>query len=180
MATKLEKYLQQNREMLDVENPDDDFLWAGIDKGIEKKKQPFQMNWKVASIVLLALMSGFILNSVLNQKPQVVQFSLADVSPELGKKEQFFQVAIQQKMDVIGGYEIDSSKYADFFSEMKILDEFHQQNIADYKQIGNNPRLIAAMLDYYELKIRVMELMLAEIEKEKLYKNEHYENERFY
>ena len=180
MKTKLEKYLEKNREIIDVETPDDDFLWEGIRKEIEVKPHRFRFSWKAAAIILLALISGFILNSVLNPSRQTVQFSLNDISDELGKQEKFFQVAIQKRMNQINSFEIDSSKYTEFFSEMKTLDDYHKENIADYKEVGNNPRLIKAMLDYYELKIRVLELMLAEIEKEKHLKNEYYENEKYY
>jgi len=40
MSVKLEKYLLEQRNKLDVESPDDDYIWKGIEKGsIVKKMQ---------------------------------------------------------------------------------------------------------------------------------------------
>ena len=38
MKTNIEDYLKQNRASLDVENPDDDFIWSGIQDELKTKK----------------------------------------------------------------------------------------------------------------------------------------------
>ena len=69
MKTKFEESLKKHRASLDVEEPDDDFIWSGIQAEL-KPKQSFQfLSWKAVAIILLALMSGFVLNSVLNRTP---------------------------------------------------------------------------------------------------------------
>ena len=179
MKTNFEDYLKQNRASLDVEDPDDDFIWSGIQSELKAKKSFNFISWKMAAIVLLALVSGFMLNSVLSPNPKVVQLALADISPEYAKQERFYQTSIQQKWDQINNEEIKRADYADIFDEMDQLEELKAESLKDLEELGGNPRLVKTLFEYYEIKVRLLEIMLAEIEKKKNDEIKNQSNEKY-
>ena len=180
METNFENYLKNERTSLDIETPDDDFIWAGIQSDL-KPKRTFQfLSWKAAAIILLALISGYVLNSVLNPTPKVVQFSLADISPEYAKQEQVYQASIQERWAQIKQTDYKPAEFADIFKEIDELELLKAESLRDFKELGGNPRMVKTLFEYYEIKIRLLEIMLAEIEKKENNKTKIQRDERYY
>ncbi len=174
METNFEESLKKNRASLDVEEPDDDFIWSGIQSELKSKRTLHFLSWKAAAIILLAVISGFVLNSVLNPTPKVVQFSLADISPEYAEQEKFYQASIAEKWDQIKVNDLNRNEFADIFNEIDYLEKLKAESLKDFAELGGNPRLVKTLFEYYELKIRILELMLAEIDKKK---NDNFKNQ---
>lgn len=180
MKTNLEDYLKENRASLDVDEPDDDFIWSAIQNEL-KPKTAFQwFSWKAAAIILMALVSGFVLNSILNPTPRIVQMTLADISPDDAPMEKFYQASIQERWDQINLQEFNRSDYTEIFDEMDHLELLKAESFKDFKELGGNPRLVKTLFAYYEIKIRLLEIMLAEIDKNKNAKNKNQSDERYY
>ena len=171
MKTNIEDYLKSNRASLDVDEPDDEFIWSGIQSELKPKNNFQWFSWKAAAIILLALVSGFVLNALLHPTPKVVQMTLADISPEYKKQEQFYQASIQEHWDQINMQKIKRSDYTDIFKEMDQLEQLKAESFKDFKELGGNPRLVKTLFEYYEIKIRLLEIMLAEIDKNNNAKN---------
>ena len=180
METKFEDALKKNRPSLDVDEPDDDFIWSGIQAELKPQRSFQFISWKTAAIILLALISGFVLNSVLNPRTQVVQFSLADISPEYAEQEKFYQTSIAEKWDQIKVDDLDKSEFADIFNEIDHLEKLKAESLKDFAEIGANPRLVKTLFEYYEIKIRLLEIMLAEIEKKEKYNLKNQTHEKYY
>ena len=54
----IEEYVRRNRQNLDVENADEDYLWTGISHSINKKnnqKRFFTLKIAAAAILVIAL-----------------------------------------------------------------------------------------------------------------------------
>jgi len=180
MKTNIEDYLKQNRASLDVDEPDDEFIWSGIQNELTPKKTFQWFSWKAAAIILMALISGFVLNSLLNPTPKVVQMTLADISPEYKQQEQFYQASIQERWDQINVQKIKRSDYAEIFKEMDQLEQLKAESLKDFKELGGNPRLVKTLFEYYEIKIRLLEIMMAEIDKNNNAKNKNQSDEKKY
>lgn len=180
MKTNFEDYLKIKKTSLDVETPDDDFIWAGIQRDLNAKKTFQFLSWKAAAIILLALMSGYVLNSVLNPSPKVVQFSLADLSPEYAEQEQVYQASIQERWNQIKQTDYKPDDYTDIFNEIDQLENLKAESLKDFEELGGNPRMVKTLFEYYEIKIRLLEIMLAEIEKNKNDKTKIQRDERYY
>lgn len=170
MKTNIEEYLKKNRSSMDVEDPDDDFIWSGIQSELNTKPSIRLFSWKAAAIILLALVTGFVLNSVLNPKPKVVSLMLAEISPEYAEREKFYQASIQQKWDQINSRPYQKTDYADIFREMDQLEKLKAESLDDMIELGSNPRLVKTLFEYYKIKNRLLEIMLAEMDKKR--KNE--------
>ncbi len=180
MKTKFEDYLKHNRASLDVDEPDDDFIWSSIQNELKPKKNFQWFSWKAAAIILMALVSGFVLNSVMNPTPKVVQMTLADISPDDAEQQQFYQASIKERWDQINKQNIKRSDYAEIFKEMDQLEQLKAESLEDYKELGGNPRLVKTLFEYYEIKIRLLEIMLAEIDKNNNAKIKNQSDEKFY
>jgi len=180
MKTNFEDYLKNKRVSLDIETPDDDFIWAGIQRDLKPKKTFQFLSWKAAALILLALISGYFLNSVLNPAPKVVQFSLAELSPEYAKQEQVYQASIQERWDQIKKTDYKPAEYTDIFKEIDQLELLKTESLKDFKELGGNPRMVKTLFEYYEIKIRLLEIMLAEIEKNENDKTKMQRDERYY
>lgn len=172
MKQDLEKYLKENRLKLDVEEPEADLVWEGIRSGVNKKRQLIpNWFWKVAAI-LIFVMSGtyFVVNET--SKDKMVVITLADISTELGEQEAELQQVVDLKWKQVEPLLPDSNLHLQFLlAEINELDTIYKTYQQDLGQTETNERIIRAMLDYYEKKIRILNRLQLEIEKQKDHEN---------
>lgn len=170
MNKNFDEYLKKNRNLLDVDEPDDDLIWQGISGKLEKKKSFFSF-WKVAAAVLILLTGAYFISRKAQPVQESVSVTLASISPELATQEKSFFLIIDQKLKELEEREINKEAYASFFEELEILDELNAEYLEDLNTGPVSPRLISALLRYYEQKIRILEQLLMEIEKNKYHES---------
>jgi hypothetical protein len=174
MKSWIDNYIKSNRSKLDVEDPDDQFIWDGISKELNKGRST-RIPWlRIAAVFIILLTAGYVIiyQAFKNDEENRI-ITLSDLSEDLAKQENMFQLTIDQHMEQIQNVEIDPELEKSFFEEIEVLDQYYDEYLQDLQELGNKPKLIQAMLHYYELKIRILERMLNEIEKTK-----HDENKR--
>ena len=170
MNSNFDEYIKKNRNLLDVDEPNDDLIWLGINNKQTKKKSFFSL-WKIAATILILLAGAFYLSRIIQADKQAVSMTLASISPELANQEMSFFLVIDKQLEEIEKSKINKETYAPFFDELKILDELNAEYLEDLNTEPVNPRLISALLRYYEQKIRILEQLLMEIEKTKNHEN---------
>jgi hypothetical protein len=174
MKSKFEEFLKNNRQQLDVESPDDQLIWGGINSELRQKpKSVFRNFWKAAAVILLLMSSGyFIYNEFFKSQPLVYTISLSDIDPNYAVMETNYLLVIDNKMQELGQVSSSSIENITVYREELInLDEMYEEYQHDFVELGENERLIMAMMDYYEKKMRVLDRMLMEIQKQKDYEN---------
>jgi hypothetical protein len=172
MKQPIEDYVYKNRQAMDVEEPDDQFVWEGINREMNRGRRIRMQLMRVAAAFVVLIAGGYLIFSLTTRTEEPAKtITLADISEELASQENIFQLTIDQKLNEIRSYQLDEEKYARFYKELELLDELHQEYVDDLQELGNNPRLIKAMLNYYELKIRILEKLLREIEKHESHEN---------
>ncbi|MEA3478712.1 MAG: hypothetical protein U9R60_11070 [Bacteroidota bacterium] len=181
MKQPIEDYVYKHRQNMDVEEPDDQFVWEGISRELTRGKRIRMQFLRYAAAVLVLVAGGYLVFSLSNgnNKPARI-ITLADISEELASQENIFQLTIDQKLIEIQAYDVKQEDYARFYHELQLLDELQEEYINDLQEVGNNPRLIKAMLNYYELKIRILEKLLMEIEKHKSHENKTEQDTQVY
>ena len=171
MKQDLEKIIKKKHLKLDVEEPETDLIWEGIRSGIHKRKGLPEWFWKAAAIFIFAVSASyFIVNET--SKNQASVLSLADISNELGDREQQLQHQVNLKWEQVLpqlSYENEEIKF--LLNELKQLDAIYVTYQKDLNQTLGNEPVIKAMLDYYEKKIKLLNRILMEIEKQKHYEN---------
>ncbi len=169
MKQELEKYLKEQRLRLDAEEPEHDIVWEGIRSGLqEKKKQNLpQWFWKVAAIFIFIVSATYFVVTETSKK-QVVVVTLSDISDELGSEEALLKQAVNAKWEEVQKeLPNDNTDLQFLLDELNNLDEIYATYQKDLNNTIDNEPVIHAMLDYYEKKIKVLNRILLEIEKQK-------------
>jgi len=165
-----EKHILKNRGTLDrIEKPDADRVWQQLrrDLGHEprvRRLPPWQWLSVAAAIVLIlgiGITIGLHLQTSQPDTPIVVE-----LPPELAERKQYYQQLVENKMEAMQYDTIDRRNFQNFFQELDKLEELHEQVLQDLPEYGANDQLSAALLKYYELKIRILERLEYEINKQ--------------
>jgi len=166
---KLESFIRKNRAALDVDKPDEDYLWAGISQSMNGNKKPKNLVlWRsiaAASIILLVSVSVTFYHSHRNKQ----QLVLVNMDPKLANEEIQLKNQIDNYSKLIKQVSNKKGISATGEREIQYLDDLITHYSDDLKRNGPNPKLISSLMDLYQKKIMLLERMLNEIEKNKQY-----------
>lgn len=165
----LEDYIKNNRAQLDVEKPDEEYLWKGISHSMQgKSKRNSLLLWRsiaAASVVLLvSLLAAYFI--IENNKPQLI---FVNFDPKLANEEVQFKNQIDNYSKLIQQASGKNGMAVTGEREIQYLDDLIAHYSEDLKQKGPNQKLISSLMDLYRKKIMLLERMLNEIEKNKEY-----------
>jgi len=168
MKRDIEQQLKDKREMLDLEEPPK-ALWHNIRSEWQKPvtKSTYATWWKVAAILfLVSSVTLLVQNAILKQEVDELA-SLGDISHVYRKIERNYQLEINQLTRSISLYEIGSKEeYKWVLEELQSLEEINKQYREDIGKPVDQERLINALLDYYEKKIRLLRKLQLEINRQ--------------
>ncbi len=170
MKMKLEEYLKEKRWKLDTEHPDEDAIWAGIERNMHTKKRFVLLSsfWKVAAVFLLAVLVTYVVVNKQRGKQHVIVLTLADISTDLGQEESQLKQMVNVKWEEVKlQLPDDTSNFKFLFDELTEMDEIYADYQKDLYKTGPNEQIIEAMLDYYQKKIKLLNRILMEIQKQK-------------
>jgi len=184
MSAKLEKYLSSQRKNLDVESPDDSAIWESIHKGLHNEKPAVKhmmgksgliriRNIAAAAFILFSL--GYIANDIINGKISDRRITLSSIDSELGRREQEYKTLVSFKTKEVRSFTGPrDAVIKELFEEINKLDPIYDQALKDLKELGPNEKVIQTIFDTYEQKIRLLELIIFETNKQ----NSHENNEK--
>ncbi len=179
MKSNFEKYLESQHQHLDVEEPDDNLIWEGISNDLNKKRNTKTgLFWKAAAIIIFLVSSTYILyNEFYLSEPDIYHITLSEIEPAYAGKVANYRVDFENKLKLVDAMKpFDTKSLEAFFTELSTLDDMYKEYQEDYSNYGYNEQLLRAMLDYYEKRVRILDRMLMEIQKQKDYekrKEEH-------
>ena len=186
----IEEIIQNNlKDLNDFEPKDGHFerFQAKLTKQQKKKTITLNVVWKVAAAVVFVLLAVNQANIYFSPDKQNgvldednTNFTLASVSPEYKEVEFYYTNAI----DV--GLNQWNSMVADGFiskEEQELLDsemadfETHFKNLqTDLKANPNDERVINAMLEYYQAKLDIINMIVNKLQEVKQQKDKSHEN----
>jgi hypothetical protein len=159
---------------MDVEKPDEEYIWKGISEGLNKKRnQKKLLYWKIAASILIIISLGLLFQNTLWRSQIKNELILAGYSKEIVKQEKNLIKQINNYQQQLKKSEIDKKKLATDFSKIEEIDRLIKQYSDDLKNYGPDQRILNTLIDLYNKKIMVMDRMLNEIQKSK--KNENKE-----
>lgn len=181
--------LNNLKELNDHEPMDGHFerFQAKLNKQNKRKLISFSLVWKVAAAVVFVLLAVNQANIYFSPDKQTDElavnnsgFSLASVSPEYKEVEFYYTNAIS-----VGLNQWNNLKTDGFISEteqemMKTeLTEFEERfkNLqTDLAANPNDERVINAMLEYYQAKLEIINMIVNKLQEVKQVKNNKHEN----
>ena len=169
MPIKFEQYINKNRALLDVENPEEAGLWEGIRKEIILKQKLFRFfYWKVAGIVFIIIGLSISLNyGIFTSCNQC--FSLMKIDKGLGKIEKAYIKTVKQKAKLANISNTNQDEITQtLLYELAYLDTIYFEAINDLKQSGYLDQIVNIIFDTYEKRIEILEQIIHETQKQKI------------
>jgi hypothetical protein len=166
---KLESYIRNNRQKLDVEKPDEDHIWARVSLSLNKKgRRKSIVYWKyVVTIAASVFITFFACYQMMKQPDQQLVFvhtdpNLAKYEAEMVNKIKHYALRIER-----ANYNLSELPTTpDILQDIDLMIEMYS---ADLKESGPNQALIQSLIDLYEKKVSLLQRILTEIEKTKDY-----------
>jgi hypothetical protein len=184
MSAKLERYLAGRRKELDVESPDDTAIWNGIRRGLEtggmadkrliiRSRFIWIRNIAAAALILFSL--GYIANDIINGRRDNGRVTLSLINSDLGRREKEYKsLVVLKTKEVSSFYGSGDKEVKELFEEIKKLDALYDEAMTDLKELGPDEKVINTIFSTYEQKIRLLELIILETNKQ----NSHENNEK--
>ncbi len=178
--SSIEKYINKNRDEFDqVVHPPRDRMWEAISSE-QGKTHPWKIQlgrnwrWSIAAAILLALSVGWWVQRQ-PQPPEPGLQNLAHYFPELADEEARYQALISNQETMLEIDKLDKTLYRDIFNELKELEKIHRDYLADVPAYQEQELLVRTLIKYYERKLRILERLSYEIEKQKIHENRTHE-----
>jgi hypothetical protein len=167
MKDELKIFADQHRESFESYHVDQDDLWRGIEDKLDQMERgstiPWSIIWKVAAVLLIVstVGLGFFLNS---HRVSVERNGIAlhNISADMADTEAFYTSQIDEKIRMIRGTAGDLDPSVQ--SQLSSLDEEYQSLKNDLKDNADSEEVINAMIEYYRLKLAMLEKILSEIQ----------------
>lgn len=168
---ELEKYIQNNIEAFNEEEPPRGHEQRFLKKLQKREKRDLPHHGtlrflKIAAVFIIVLLAGnlgrlFFMSDVSREN------HLAVKSKELREVEQFYNVSITSGMRELDRI-MDESNHSEeeremIQREMEELDSLFHNLQADYKANPRDPRVNAALIDYYQTKMDLIQLIISRL-----------------
>ncbi len=149
MLDNLKGHIDNQREDFEIYPFDSDEGWNEVSKRIIPTKK--WSVWKIASAVACFLLVA--LGVIYQGQPITKQSELADL-------ESYYQMEINQKVSLIKSHLKDPSVLEDLNS----MDQAFAELKNDLKDNVDNEEVLLAMMENYQLKLKILEEILLELE----------------
>lgn len=164
----LEKRIKElHDELQQVEQPDRLAIWNGIVRTPPVEKRPEYRSpwrWAAAAAVLLLIGAGFGYWWSETRHRNTETAGLAYLPPEWQVKVREYQTLVGLREKALQLNRPDAFVASDEFRELQVLDSLQQTFLADFAAMPKDQRSAARYLHYYEQKMRIIELIIKEIE----------------
>lgn len=167
MKDDLERFIAENRSEMDTIEPQSELIWEGIQAPKAEKKYSKKLRvWQVAA-ALLALFSlghlGFDLlqrgassNSVVNER----------MPSALEVLEASYQSEVADLTDKVKSKHINATEFTALYQELDYFDNIQKEFTDEISLTNDKERIAEILVDTYEKKIKLLERMLLQIERE--------------
>lgn len=187
MSTEMEKYIREQKERLDVEEPDNSAIWNRISDGLKEdsRRRVHDNNqllitgsdsgvWRfvtfrrIAATLLILLGLAYIAGDIVSDR-QSQNVPLATIDPRLGKRESEYVQVIEARMSRVNLSGSQNLVINELIKELGEQDIAYREAISDLESMGNNERLVNTIFSIYERKIKLLERIIMETNKEEIY-----------
>lgn len=165
MEDKLKQWISSQREEFEIHDFDLDSGWDKISEGINKKVIENSLQKKrwfsIAAAVIILLVAGGIL------MPSIIGGSGSDQNifagnSELAEASEYYTSEINYRLAAARELVDDQS----VFEDLDELDRAFAELKNDLKDNADNEEVIIAMMENYQLKLRILDRILKELRKD--------------
>lgn len=161
---RIENFVENNREAFDdLEDFNQELTWAKIESKTRSNKNSV---WKVialCAIGLLIVVGALFVYTMSKQNKDFESLAGLTEEQEMQRDEMIKMVSLQEEK--VRAKNIDINEFEQFKQELDGLDEIEKLVVGDFPTSVNKEKMVKSMLQYYESKARILELILLETEK---------------
>jgi hypothetical protein len=185
----IEEIIMNNlKELNDQEPMDGHFerFQAKLNRQNRKKKITFSLVWKIAAAVVFVLLAvnqaNIYFSPEKNENPAISnsEFSLASVSPEYKEVEFYYtnaiSVGLNQWHNLEAGGFISETEKELMNTELSEFEVRFKNLQTDLAANPNDERVINAMLEYYQAKLEIINMIVNKLQEVKQQKNNKHED----
>lgn len=172
MSNKLEGFVRDNKKEFEVKGPSD-LLWSKIEAELDKKqkKKTIGMYQWMSIAAMLVLTMGVYFGY--QYKKASTEILVADINPNLGKKEVRFTSLIEEKRDSLQIFaDADPELYKQFMADIGKLDKDYQELKKQLQTSPNKALVGRAMMKNLEIQLQMISQQLYIINQVNQYKKE--------
>lgn len=171
MQNKWINYFNEHEQEKDVFSADEERMWRNINS--ELKRPSWSIKKTLVSIAAAA--SIIIAVSMIVRHEVMMQDqldSLAAINEELAEKENNYLLQVSHKWEEYKAMPSSSNELNTLLlKELELLDTIYQKGLSDIKNHGYNERAVVIMLNTYEKRLRIIERLINENQKQKRNEN---------
>jgi hypothetical protein len=174
---KIEQYIKDNKDELDVHEPDVSKMWGTVHHELQKKKEKrIQLiKWAAASLLVFFTIGALVRHEIVVQR-QIT--SLSQINSDLANKEADYKNQIDSKWSQFTSIKTGESPIEPMLmNELKLLDTIYSKGLEEFKNTAYNERAVIILLETYEKRLRIIEQLIYEKQKQKNYENKNIQVE---
>ena len=163
MKDKLEKFITENRDKFDTQQPDPK-LWSKIEAGIKTKKP---LSWRFilsrAAAVLLIFVASYMIHEFVNKGfPRINLAKASDIDiPELKEAEDYYSRKLNEKLNEIKPIlTVCPTLEEELNYDLNELDSLYNELKKDLKDNIANQEVVDAMIQNYRMRLTILEEIL--------------------
>ena len=168
MKDKYEEYFRENRDQLDLKEPNVQSIWYGIEHHFKGKNQAKQLQWWRIAAIFLAMISVTQLTYILSGNRSSNMESVLLAQSDRGAFEQL-EASYRQELVMLerrlSAKDVSPENYPVFFEEMSYIDQVEDEFKKEIPLAHNREKLAGILIDTYEKKIQLLERLLQQVER---------------
>ncbi|MDF1574251.1 MAG: hypothetical protein P1P86_03560 [Bacteroidales bacterium] len=177
----IEKQIKEQRLLLDSDRPrkgHEDRFRQKLERlpvGRPVRRIRFRHAIQVAASVALILTSAIVLVKKDNRGSKVAQ---QEIPAAVMEADVYYASEVDARYEEISGIDFgDAEEKALLLKELKDLENYHQQLMKDLKANPNDDRVLSALIRHYQLKLEVLDQIIAQLNQVKTIISENHEKE---
>lgn len=167
MDDQFEKYIKENRQGLDIENPPQvDWDQMAESSGLRKKDRR-QIVWKIAATFLLLVSASLAIMMLQNENQKAQVRTLGDLAPEYKAVEAEYKSQIDKLTSELDYTQLKNTESEWLLQELQSLEKINEEYRNQIGSTLKKEKLIKILIDQYEKKLKTLKRIELEINRQK-------------
>ena len=174
----LERLIDEHRSALDrQEHPDAGRGWARLQSRLWMRQRVEsrlrRLRWSlgaVASLLVLVTATWWWTATTSGAVGAEDRPLVSDYAPELYAQESKYLASIEEKQAALELDRVDTTLFAPFLEELRLIDSLQRSDLAGLPQVGVNERSLQALIRYYHIKLELLERLENELHEQRKYR----------
>lgn len=161
----LEKYIIENREQFETEEPEQGHLDRFSAKLKQENKPVRRLKFRhaiqIAASVAIIITSGIV---IVKSNKGGSKMAVVEVPEQYQETQNYYAQQVNYRYDEIESFEFTEEEEKEMLlKELQEMDEYYQELLVDLDANPGDERVIAALIKHYKMKMLVMDQIIEQL-----------------